>query len=183
MATSGPKILPLGLSTEENEGVTDPKRRVRILLLGFMIGLVVSGVTAFPLPQELNSLADWMLGRSSGEPSGTLKWILRVREGVTHADHAYPFLFYGTDWLAFAHLAIAVLFIGPYRDPVRNVWVIHWGMIACASVIPLALICGEVRGIPFGWRLLDCPFGVVGIVPLEICRRMIRQMEIREQAN
>jgi hypothetical protein len=30
---------------------------------------------------------------------------------------AYPFLAYGTDWLAFAHIVIAVFFIGPLVKP------------------------------------------------------------------
>jgi hypothetical protein len=38
-----------------------------------------------------------------------------------------PFLAYGTDWLAFAHLAIAVVFIGPWINPVRSQWVITFG--------------------------------------------------------
>jgi len=49
---------------------------------------------------------------------------------------------------------------------VRNKWVITFGLIACAGVIPLALIAGQVRGIPFAWRLIDCSFGVVGGIPL-----------------
>ncbi len=40
-----------------------------------------------------------------------------------------------------------------------------------AAVIPLALICGPIRGIPFYWRLIDCSFGVVGFVPLWVCQR------------
>jgi hypothetical protein len=35
-----------------------------------------------------------------------------------------------------AHLAIAIAFIS-LRDPVRNVWVVTFGMIACLGVIPL----------------------------------------------
>ncbi|SCF41963.1 hypothetical protein [Micromonospora mirobrigensis] len=34
-------------------------------------------------------------------------------------------MLYGTDWLAFAHLVLAVAFWGPLRDPVRNVWVVQ----------------------------------------------------------
>jgi hypothetical protein len=58
---------------------------------------------------------------------------------------------YGTDWLAFAHLVIAVAFWGPLRDPVRNIWVIEWGMIACVGIVPLALFAGPVRDIPLWW--------------------------------
>ena len=32
-------------------------------------------------------------------------------------------------WLAFAHIVIAIAFVGPPRDPVRNVWVIELALI------------------------------------------------------
>src|SRR5436190_3353078 len=123
------------------------ERRVRLLLWGFVLGLLVSGVTAFPLPQEVSALAEW-LGSKPGvsDYSGFLGWIVQVRDGLLVTDKTYPFLFYGTDWLAFAHLVIAILFYGPIKDPVKNVWVIQWGMISCVLIIPLALICGEIRG-------------------------------------
>jgi hypothetical protein len=35
-------------------------------------------------------------------------------------------------------------------------------MIACAGIVPLALICGHLRGIPFWWQLADMSFGIVG---------------------
>ena len=54
----------------------------------------------------------------------------------------YPFLLYGYDWLAFAHFVLAILFIGPYRDPVKNIWIIEFGLIACILVIPFALVAG-----------------------------------------
>ncbi|HEU4452112.1 MAG TPA: hypothetical protein VFR81_03595 [Longimicrobium sp.] len=155
-------------------------RRVRALLVFFVAALVVSGVTAFPIESELR----WLTGAMGAGPSARpeehgalLRWLLTVREGLGATNRAYPFLAYGTDWLAFAHLVIAVLFVGPLRDPVRNRWVIEWGMIACIAVIPLALIAGEVRGIPFWWRLIDCSFGVFGIVPLWLCWRDVREME------
>jgi hypothetical protein len=153
-------------------------RRIRILLGLFVFGLVVSGLTAFPIRMETQ-----ILNRIIGEGSPTqpwwpwmARWISFVHRGVQHTSEACPFLFYGTDWLAFAHLMIAVAFIGPLRDPVRNIWVVEFGMIACVMVIPLALICGPLRGIPFFWRLIDCSFGVVGIVPLALAWRMIRRL-------
>jgi len=45
-------------------------------------------------------------------------------------------------------LVIAAAFIGPYVDPVRNKWAITFGLVACAGVMPLALIAGSTRGIP-----------------------------------
>jgi len=88
-----------------------------------------------------------------------------------------PFLFYGTDWLAFGHFVIAIAFIGALRDLVRNRWLFDFGLIACALVIPFALIFGAVRGIPFWWRLIDCSFGVFGFVPLWFCRKWTRELE------
>jgi hypothetical protein len=158
-------------------------RRIRFWLTIFIVGLVLSGVTAFPLKTELGWLNSWLHAswlRSTAESMGLLGWIERVTEGVDVTDARYPFLAYGTDWLAFAHLAIAVAFLGPYVDPVRNKWVITFGLIACAGVIPLALIAGHVRGIPPGWRLIDCSFGVIGCVPLLIIRRAIEELEAQQ---
>ena len=152
---------------------------IRLLLIGVMIGLILSGVTAFPLPSEVRLLCELMGVPPSANPSqfgGLTGWILLVSHGLSATEAAHPFLFYGTDWLAFAHLVIALLFIGPIKDPVRNVWVIQWGVIACAMVLPLALICGSIRNIPFAWRLIDCSFGVVAAVPLLVCLRLISQL-------
>jgi uncharacterized membrane protein len=55
------------------------------------------------------------------------------------------------------------------------------GLIASAAVIPLALIAGPIRGIPFPWRLIDCSFGIIASVPLLLAMRSIRVLE-REQA-
>jgi hypothetical protein len=155
-------------------------RRIRFWLGAFIVGLVLSGLTAFPLRTELRGLVSllnvgWL--RPVALSTGLLGWIGRVRAGVDASYGAYPFLAYGTDWLAFAHLVIAVAFVGPWIDPVRNRWVITFGLIACAGVVPLALIAGPVRGIPLGWRLIDCGFGVVGCLPLLLCQRWIGVLE------
>jgi hypothetical protein len=52
-----------------------------------------------------------------------------VYDAVKTTNASYPYLAYGTDWLAFAHLVIAVAFIGPLMQPVKNVWVIQFGMM------------------------------------------------------
>lgn len=160
------------------------RRRIRLLLVAFMIGLALSGLTAFPLEWELNLLAKWLGAADNAVPgdfgSGLTFWIVTVRNGLRATYAAYPFIAYGTDWLAFAHVMIAVAFIGPLRDPVRNIWVVTFGMIACVAIIPVVLICGALRGIPFYWQLIDCSFGIVGIVPLWLCHRYIRELEAIE---
>lgn len=152
-------------------------QRIRIAVALFIAGLVVSGVTAFPLQHELDLLAAW-LGADGTAPEGSLRgWIALVQRGLATTGRDFPFLAYGTDWLAFGHLVIAVFFIGVWRDPVRNVWLLHAGLIACAGVIPLALICGAIRGIPMYWRLIDCSFGIFGAPPLILVLRWTRRLE------
>lgn len=155
-------------------------RSIRFWLGIFIAGLVLSGMTAFPLETELRYLYFILQSaalRSMTESTHLLPWIASVYTAVSNTNQRYPFLAYGTDWLAFAHLVIAVAFLGPYRDPVRNKWVITFGLVACAGVIPLALVAGHIRGIPIAWRLLDCSFGVFGCIPLFLCRRLIRDLE------
>ena len=151
---------------------------IRFWLVVMMAGLVVSGITAFPLDVELAFAAELLqrIGAAAWVP-GVAEWVQRVDEALRETYQEHPFIAYGTDWLAFAHLVIALAFIGPYRDPVRNVWVTQWGMLACLGVVPLALIAGSIRGIPLGWQLIDMSFGIIGIVPLIIVLRLTRRLE------
>lgn len=154
-------------------------RRVRAWLTLFLIGLVLSGLTAFPLVTEVTVLHDTAHAWNVGEHlPAVLAWIDRVHSGLVETGDRYPFLAYGTDWLAFAHLVIAVAFLGPLRDPVRNVWIVQWGMINCVAIVPLALIAGPVRGIPGWWTAIDISFGVFGIVPLLFAYRHIRALAV-----
>lgn len=161
-------------------------RRIRWMLVLFIACLVASGLTAFPLQWEMDLLARAFGISPDAAPesyAGLRQWIATVRQGIAETGARYPFMLYGTDWLAFAHLVIAVAFLGPLRDPVRNVWVIQFGMIACAMVLPLALICGPIRGIPFYHQLIDCSFGVFGLVPLAIVYRWTRELERLQQSQ
>lgn len=65
-------------------------------------------------------------------------------------------------------------FIGPLIDPLSSRATLYAGIAACLGVIPLALICGPIRGIPFYWQLVDCSFGVIGILPLLYCLRLLK---------
>jgi hypothetical protein len=155
-------------------------RSIRIWLSLFIAGLILSGITAFPLEQETAWLADFV-GRYSVLPGDTTLWLDRVHTALQANSVNYPFLAYGTDWLAFAHLVLAIAFLGPLRDPVRNKWVLQFGVIACIAVIPLALIAGPLRGIPLPWRLIDCSFGIFGVIPLLICLDRVKRLEQFQQ--
>lgn len=149
------------------------RKKIKTLIILFIIGLVLSGITAFPIETELK----FVNANTGSLPQWLQNWISEVYQAVKAMNSSYPYLSYGTDWLAFAHLVIAVAFIGPLRDPVRNIWVIQFGMIACVMVFPLAFIAGAIRQIPFYWQLIDCSFGVFGFLLLYYCYRNIRRLE------
>ena len=146
-----------------------PITRFRAALGLFIIGLVISGVTAFPLLWELRLLHNLMGG---GEG-----WIGTIRHGLEEMYGRHPWIAYGTDWLAFGHIVIAFFFIGPLIDPANSKSSLIAGIVACIGVIPLALICGPIREIPIFWRLIDCSFGVIGILPLIYCLRLIPRIK------
>ena len=162
------------------------RRRIRWLTWLFIVGLVISGVTAIPLVTELNWLSR-LTGSGScaccEEMSTLALWFETIRAALVESQAKYPFLFYGTDWLAFGHIVIAVAFIGALRDPVRNRWLFDFGLIACALVIPWALVFGAVREIPVWWRLIDCSFGVFGALPLWWCRKWVIELEKAASGN
>ena len=105
-------------------------------------------------------------------------WLHAICQAVANTNKQYPYLSYGTDWLAFAHLLLALLFIGPLNNPIKNIWIIEFGIIACLLVVPLAFIAGSIRNIPVFWRLIDCSFGLFGIIPLLICYRSINRLKL-----
>jgi hypothetical protein len=145
-------------------------RRIRWLTALFILGLVLSGATALPLETELNAL---VRGLQIGDPpaSSLGQWLARVQAALHDTNVRYPFIAYGADWLAFGHFMIALVFVWAWRDPVRNRWLFDYGLLACALVIPYALVLGGLRGIPLWWRAVDCSFGVFAAIPLWFCRR------------
>ena len=149
-------------------------RRIHWLTWFFIIGLFLSGATAIPLQEEMSWLASFF---GAEQKSPLTEWLFRVRDALAQMQAQHPFLFYGTDWLAFGHFVIALVFVGALRDPVRNRWLFDFGLIACVLVIPYACIFGGVRGIPIWWRLIDCSFGVFGFIPLWLCRKWAIELE------
>ncbi len=151
------------------------QRHIRFLLIFFMCALALSGLTAIPLQWELKLLMPFVekISRWGIAFPAMIAWMDRINDGLQNGYGQYPFLAYGTDWLAFGHVAIAIAFIGVLREPVRNIWVVNFGMIACLLVVPWTLIFGTIREIPFFWQLIDMSFGFLGIIPLWLARRNI----------
>ena len=149
---------------------TTELKKIRRVIVVFITLLVLSGVTAFPLITEV----DWMMAHLSSFPPFFHHWIKQVADAV----HQTPsVVLYGTDWLAFAHIIIALFFVGVYIDPVKNKFNITVGIVSCIAVFPLAFICGPIRGIPFYHVLIDCSFGALGLIPLLYVKHQIKLLE------
>ena len=161
------------MNTSKNTTESLLLRKIRRMVLLFMALLVLSGITAFPVQTELH----WMMQHAGSLPDTLAQWLARITAAVDDTAGKYPYLIYGYDWLAYAHIIIALFFTGVYRDPIRNAWVLRIGMIACAGVFILAFSCAQIRGIPLFWTLVDCSFGFFGIIPLIIVQRWINQLE------
>jgi hypothetical protein len=147
--------------------------KIRCLIIFFIVALILSGLTAFPVETELA----WLLNHPSLIPDAFEQWLQDCYDALKETNSKYPMLAYGYDWLAFAHIVIAMAFIGPLKDPVKNKWIIDWAILACIAIFPLAFIAGPIRHIPMFHILIDCSFGFVGLVPLIICRKMIKNLE------
>ena len=98
-------------------------RQIRWIVAFFIIGA---------RPQRYNGLSSFArtgvtwttLGDRPSSPcseySGLRLWIAAVWEALRFQNIQYPFLAYGTDWLAFGHLVIALFFVPAWCDPVRH---------------------------------------------------------------
>jgi hypothetical protein len=149
-------------------------KKIRFWTIIIILGLFISGLTAIPLVLETRILAH----NHHLFPEILSSWILYVREGISISFSKYPFLAYGTDWLAFAHFMFAVLFLGVYINPVQNTWIVQFGIVACLSLIPYAFLMGYFREIPLVWRFVDSCFGLLGCIPLFIIYRNINKLNM-----
>ena len=154
----------------------NPSKRAKWMLSIVAFGLFMSGVTVWPVIWELKTFIRLVWG--DGVPTNDLHgFIVRAIAGIESVKAEHPFLLYAHDWLAFAHIMLAVLFAGAIRDPVRNIWIVQCGLIMCASVPVLAGVCIPLRGIPMFWFWIDFVFAPAAALPLWIALRDIRFLE------
>lgn len=151
-----------------------PITKIRAALLLFIVFLVLSGVTAFPLRTELA----FLMHHQGLYPDFMAGWIGEIHLALQQTP---DLVLYGTDWLAFAHLIIALFFVPVYVDPVRYKANLLVAIAACAAVFVLAFICGPIRGIPFFHQLIDCSFGLLGFFPLYFVYKTINQLPTPSQ--
>ena len=154
-------------------------KQIRLLIILFVTLLALSGITAFPIETELR----FLIHNKNIFPESFANWLQTVTDAVKDTNYRYPFLSYGTDWLAFAHICIAIAFYGAYKNPVLNKWIVQWAMICCVLVLPLAFIAGDIRGIPFFHQLIDCSFGIFGFMLLYFLFRKILLLEKLNSKN
>jgi hypothetical protein len=172
-------FLRVGSNTQVGSQSRRLSRYRRVLAL-FIFGLVVSGLSAFPLAGEVSAFARFLGIR---DPSafanleGLQYWTAFVAFGLHQTYAHFPFFGYVSDWLGFGNLVIASFFFLPLVDPKRYRGVLNAGLLACAGVVVIALVCGAIREIPWGWRLVDCSFGVFGAIPLLYCLHLTDQMD------
>jgi hypothetical protein len=139
-------------------------------------GLFISGVTVWPAVPELKAVVRLLWGDAAA--TGELhRLLLKAIEGLEATAANYPFMLYAHDWLAFAHIMLAVLFAGAIRDPVRNKWVVQCGLLMCLGVPVLAGVCIPIRGLPPWWFWIDFAFAPAAALPLWIAYRDIRRAE------
>jgi len=154
-------------------------KRTRVMLGIVVFGLLISAVTIWPAVPELKMAVRLVWGE--GLPQGVLHgFLLQAIEGLEVMQAKYPFMLYAHDWLAFAHIVLAILFAGAMRDPVRNKWIIECGLIMCALIPLLAGVCIPLRGIPFVWFWMDFAFAPAAALPLWIALCDIRKAEAGE---
>jgi len=151
-------------------------KRAKWMLAIVAFGLFVSGVTVWPAVPELKLAVSIIWGDAA--PTGELhRFILQAIEGLEYVGANYSFMLYAHDWLAYAHIMLAILFAGAIRDPVRNIWIVQCGLIMCVLIPVLGIIAIPIRGLPLFWFWIDLAFAPGAGLPLWIALRDIKQAE------
>jgi hypothetical protein len=152
---------------------------VRFWLIFFSVALIFSGVTAIFAREGLQLLSPVFARGSTLQIYWPVmaKWLSLVYQSIEETYTKYPFLAYGYDWLAFGHFIISIPFLMAVRDPRRYSWVITYGITACLSVIPFAVVFGAIREIPIFWRIVDTLFGMGGLLVLLVLRKQLKVLD------
>jgi hypothetical protein len=145
-------------------------KSIRLHLGIFMLLLILSGLSAFPVQTEI----DFLFEHLSSLALFAHTWIESLHGNLHKTPMA---LFYGTDWLAFAHIIIALFFVPVFLDPQKYRINLYIGMAACCLVFPLAFICGPLRQIPFFHQLIDCSFSLIGFTYLSFILHRVNKLQ------
>ena len=158
------------------------RQKIKAAVIITILGLLLNGISAVPLLTELKIL----LSKPNALPQFLRDWWTYVNTGVKETTNKYEFMRYGFDWLAFAHLLIAIAFLGVLKDPIKNEWLVKWGMIASALSVVMALGWERVRSIPLWWSFIDASIAIVSFIILWLCNKWIQELkriQLSEQAK
>lgn len=153
---------------------------VRVLLGIVAFGLLVSGLTCYFLEWEVRFVTQVVWGGSPDTipfMAEEYKLLVKVGEGLKVLMRDYPEFMLGTDWLGFAHVILAILFAGAMPDPVRNIWIVRFGIVSAVLVVPSAWLFGYMRGLPAIHYFVDASFGIGAVIPLILAHRILKKYD------
>ncbi len=140
------------------------ERWIKIYVWVFIVGLFLSGLSAIPLVWGVDFTLELL---DEIDFHGQIfSFMSTVQNALHYNDEHFSFMAYGTDWLAFAHFMFAILFTSLLFDAEKNRFILRFGMVASVLILPTALLFGQIRDIPWMWRMVDCSFGVIGFAVL-----------------
>ena len=90
--------------TKMNLPAINLRKKIKWVIAIFVFFLILSGVTAFPVETELK----WILPHLGWLPTDLFNYLQSVSVAVADTNAKYPFIAYGFDWLAFAHIVIGL---------------------------------------------------------------------------
>ncbi len=158
------------------------ERQIKKYVWIFIVGLALSGLIAIPLIWGVYFAVD-ILDEIEFHIQ-IFSFMKQVQNALMFNEEHFPFMAYGTDWLAFAHFMFALLFVGLLFDAERNRFILRFGMVACVLIIPTAIFFGHAREIPWLWRMIDCSFGVIGFAVLLKAELLLNKwIVLRTEAN
>ncbi|MFI5134703.1 MAG: hypothetical protein ACHQD9_02500 [Chitinophagales bacterium] len=158
---------------EVKQKETQLRRKINTALIITIVGLLLNGISIIPLRTEISIL----LATNDSLPKFLQEWLNYVSQGLQETGNQYNFMRYGFDWLGFTHLLIAILFFGALKDPVKNEWVVKWGMIVSLLSIAMALGWEQLRSVPFWWSIIDAMIALLAFVVLWLCNKWIQQLK------
>lgn len=153
--------------------------RIRLVLAIAIVCLILGSLATLAAPHTISVVLSILSRMEIATPdtSHSFRWLQHIQLQLGRDSDLHPMLHFCADLFAFVQLVFALALIGPLRNPIRNQWVIQFGILACCGLIPVALILGPWHGLPMAWRLVSCGAALCGIVTLMLCRHYITLYE------
>jgi len=164
---------------ELQQVINKNERQIALHVKGVMGLLILGGLCWF----GMTYFTHFALGvvRSIGLRGEFLSFVIKMNSIAQLIESKYSFVSYGSDILGLIHLMLALLFVGPLTDAVKNIWVIHFGMLLCIAFVPVSIVSGLLRGVPFVWCLIAILFAALGFVLLFSVNKMLKANDVLQK--